>query len=67
MDFQRGGNYTGQKLLEALRSYEQAITTQNLEVFHQVTAVLHSEDPEYTLTPDQLEQFQLPEDTSSFV
>ena len=60
---------TGHKSLDALRSYEWTTMTQNLEVsnlLHQATAVLHSEDPEYTLTPYQLEQFQLPEDSSSF-
>jgi hypothetical protein len=60
---------TGHKSLDALRCYERTTMTQNLEVsnlLHQATAVLHGEDPEYTLTPDQLDQFLLPEYPSSF-
>ena len=36
--------------------------TQNLDQLHQATAVLYSEDPEFSLPPEQLEQFELPED-----
>ena len=53
---------TGHKSLDALRCYERTTMTQNLEVsnlLHQATAVLHNEDPDFSLTPSELEQFKL--------
>lgn len=56
---------TGHKSLDGLRCYERTTMTQNLEesnLLHQATAVLNSEDPKFSLTLKQLEQFELPED-----
>ena len=56
----------GHKSLDALRIYERTTMTQNLEVsnlLHQATVFLDSEDSQYTLTADQLEQLELPDDS----
>ena len=53
---------TGHKSLDALRCYERTTIGQNLEVsnlLHQATSLLYSEDHDLSLTPEQLEEFEL--------
>ena len=57
---------TGHKSLDTLRCYKRTTLTQNLEVsnlLHQATAVLDTEaNPEFSLTAEQVEQFEFEED-----
>ena len=62
LEFQRVSYRREHKSLDALRCYERTTIGQNLEVsnlLHRATALLYSEDHDLSLTPEQLEEFEL--------